>query len=85
MKNVKNVQTTIDADLADWFDANFSFATKQKFLEQCFLHLRAAVESGALPIPNAYAAYAGVNAAKTLIETEAENGSHRIRSETSET
>lgn len=64
----RHVQATIDAELLDWFDENYSVATKQSFIEGCFRYLRFLVESGAVPTPEVYTALSAKGAAESLTE-----------------
>lgn len=84
MAEIRHVQVKIDEDLAAWFDENCVTFSKQHFIEQCFVMLRAAVTLGKLPHPNFYAAFAAVDSLKTLTNTEAtDGGSEPVRPETS--
>lgn len=67
-----HVQARVDEDLMNWFEENFSFATKQRFIEGCFKYLRLVVESKDLPTPETYLASA-VKGIAEEIEDNKEN------------
>lgn len=67
------VQVKVPEEDLAWFEINFSMATKQGFVADCFRYLRLAVESGVLPTPNAYSAKAAMNAAGAQLHKQSEN------------
>jgi hypothetical protein len=78
-----HVQARVDADLVQWFEENFSIATKQSFIENCFLYLRLSVEAGRLPTPEVYVASSAIQAAKGL-NTQTLGGSDGVTASSEE-
>lgn len=66
----RSISFTVDAELHEWFDENFSIASKQAFFEQCLMYLRVLVDSGTLPVPNVYPARSAMEAARHILRVD---------------